>query len=203
MYKRQLQNSYSVLRTYTGSVTPRRSSELGFQRPGEVTNIVVDVGDRVQEGDILAYLDVESLRAEQQELLAQRRSINAQLQELQAGPRPEEIATARSKVVEAKAKLKELQAGPRPETIAKARERVLEAKVQLKELQVGPRVEEIAAARERVAETQAQLEELEAGPRKEDIASARSSLKHSQYQLELATLMKNCLLYTSPSPRDA
>ena len=49
---------------YTGLVSARRSSALGFEAGGRIETISVDVGDVVEAGDILAELDTSSLKAD-------------------------------------------------------------------------------------------------------------------------------------------
>jgi membrane fusion protein, multidrug efflux system len=48
---------------FSGLVTARRESALGFDMPGRIAEIGVDVGDRVAPGDILARLDTRALEA--------------------------------------------------------------------------------------------------------------------------------------------
>jgi len=178
--------SYEIQRTYTGVLSALRTSELGFERQGKVVAIAVSEGDRVTAGRTLATLDTKILETQRQQLLAQRNRARAQLQELQAGPRTEDIAAARARVAAARAQLQELQAGPRSEDIAAARARVDAARAQLQELQAGPRTQDIDAARARVAAARAQLEELQAGPRTESIDAARANIRDVEEQLELA-----------------
>lgn len=46
-----------VVRTYTGVVKPRYESDLGFRVGGKVVTRLVDVGDRVTAGQVIARLD--------------------------------------------------------------------------------------------------------------------------------------------------
>lgn len=50
--------------TFAGMVTARRSSQLGFSSGGRIDNILVDLGDRVTEGQTLAKLDTRDLNAQ-------------------------------------------------------------------------------------------------------------------------------------------
>ena len=45
-----------------------RVSELGFERAGTVQAILIDEGQIVEKGDILAQLDDRKLRAQQREV---------------------------------------------------------------------------------------------------------------------------------------
>ncbi|MFY0637209.1 efflux RND transporter periplasmic adaptor subunit [Maricaulis maris] len=49
---------------FPGLITARRESALGFERAGRIDRINVDVGDRVQAGDLLARLDVRAVEAQ-------------------------------------------------------------------------------------------------------------------------------------------
>jgi RND family efflux transporter MFP subunit len=49
---------------FTGIVSPRRTSQLGFASGGRIDSIRVDIGDRVETGTTLAVLDTRSLRAQ-------------------------------------------------------------------------------------------------------------------------------------------
>ncbi|MHC4829395.1 MAG: efflux RND transporter periplasmic adaptor subunit, partial [Planctomycetota bacterium] len=82
-------------RTLTGEVTARRTSNLGFQRGGELSAIYVDEGAAVAAGDRLAVLDTRSLEARRAELEARLRQGEARLAELRAGARPEVRQRAR------------------------------------------------------------------------------------------------------------
>lgn len=96
---------YRVTQTYTGIVTAGQSSDLSFELSGLITAIEVDQGDTVVTGDLLATLDNQRLAALKQELVAQRTQAQAQLQQLQTGPRPEEIAQALATVNDMEAQL--------------------------------------------------------------------------------------------------
>lgn len=94
----QAEQSYSVQRSYTGTIGSRRTSKLGFERSGQLVNVTVKAGDRVEAGEILASLDTQSLHLQAQELQAQQTQATAQFNELQAGVRSETIAAARAVV---------------------------------------------------------------------------------------------------------
>ncbi|GAM62991.1 hypothetical protein JCM19232_4668 [Vibrio ishigakensis] len=45
---------YQVMREYVGTVRAGQQAQLGFELAGKVSNIMVDVGDRVNQGDALS-----------------------------------------------------------------------------------------------------------------------------------------------------
>ena len=50
-------NSYSITKEFPGKLLPIEQSKLAFEIPGKIKKINVDVGDSVNEGEILAKLD--------------------------------------------------------------------------------------------------------------------------------------------------
>lgn len=85
-------------RTYTGTVTARRRSDLAFERAAELVQIDVDEGDNVTEGQVLASLDMRRLNVQRELLEAQKAEAKAVLQELTNGPRSQTIEAARAEV---------------------------------------------------------------------------------------------------------
>ena len=76
----------------TGSVTPDLNVDLSFQAGGKVSKIFAKVGDSVKAGQTVIALDSTSLEANLQQARAGVDAATAQLQQLQAGTRPEQIA---------------------------------------------------------------------------------------------------------------
>ena len=72
-----LENTFTAEEKFTGLVTPRRTSQLGFSTGGRIDAIRSDVGDRVKSGATLAVLDTRNLRA-------QLSSANAMIAEAEA-----------------------------------------------------------------------------------------------------------------------
>lgn len=55
----QPESSHHELKSYAGDVQARQQTALAFRVPGQITERYVDVGDRVQVGQVLARLDVK------------------------------------------------------------------------------------------------------------------------------------------------
>lgn len=172
--------AYDVERAYTGEIQARRSSELGFEQGGEVTQIAVTEGMEVTEGAPLAYLNTQTLETEQQAVLAQLAVAQAQLQELQAGPRQEAIAATTATVddIRNQLDLAELLQQRRQMLftegaiaqqdldevtyqVGSLRARLTAARQQQQELQTGTRPEQIAAQEARIQQLQANLASLD------------------------------------------
>jgi multidrug resistance efflux pump len=86
-------------------VEPVRWSELVFTTGGTVAQAAVQPGDQVAPGDLLIQLDPVDAELAAQEALAAVAAAEAQLAQVKAGPRPEEIAAAEHQVSDAEAAL--------------------------------------------------------------------------------------------------
>jgi RND family efflux transporter MFP subunit len=74
------QSEFVLTRNFSGVVVPARSVDIAFEFGGTVQLLLVDEGDRVEEGDLMAQLDTSLLAIE-------RRQLQAQLLETQANLR--------------------------------------------------------------------------------------------------------------------
>lgn len=75
----RIENGYGLAETFAGRIEPARATMAAFERSGLVTDVLVEEGDRVSEGDIIARLDREPLEIEQRRLRAERESAVADL----------------------------------------------------------------------------------------------------------------------------
>ncbi len=67
----QAVSHYQVKQKYSGSIIAGRESDHGFDRGGLLAQVLVDEGDQVKKGDILARLDMRRLDARKRELDAE------------------------------------------------------------------------------------------------------------------------------------
>ena len=63
-------SGYQSSRVYAGRTVAARSSRLGFNRGGALAEVLVDIGDVVADGDVLARLDTAALAASEAQALA-------------------------------------------------------------------------------------------------------------------------------------
>ncbi|MDY6876322.1 MAG: efflux RND transporter periplasmic adaptor subunit [Chloroflexota bacterium] len=82
----------SVTVSASGSIEPQARVNLGFEVPGRVIEVPVEVGDTVRAGDVLARLDSEHLALQVRQAQAALAAAEAGLAQAQAGARSEEIA---------------------------------------------------------------------------------------------------------------
>jgi RND family efflux transporter MFP subunit len=78
------QDSYRASRRFPGRINAAQVSDVGFQVGGEISEVLVEVGDRVEEGDELARLDPERLELRTSELEAARAEASASLRRAEA-----------------------------------------------------------------------------------------------------------------------
>ncbi len=171
--------SQRLTRTFTGILNATQSSDLGFNRTGQVDRVFVDQGEQVNQGDVLIQLDTVQLEADISVLEAQRRVEQARLEELIAGPRKQTIDAAR-------AKLKEMEALRDQAKTTAERQAKLWKENAIARQSVDDSVQQLAASQNRVIAQQQAIEELEAGTRKEQLSAQRSLLE--QLDAEIASV---------------
>jgi membrane fusion protein, multidrug efflux system len=78
----QLQHRYQVSNAYPGRVEAPQRFDMGFDAQGKIIEILVDVGDEIAQGQLLARLDTGLLDAQRLSVLAQRQEKQAQLKSI-------------------------------------------------------------------------------------------------------------------------
>ena len=156
-------------------------AQLGFQAAGRIDTILVDEGDRVKVGQLLARLDVSELTARRAQAVAQLAAAQAGLTELEHGSRTQEIQQGRDALAAAEQKLADARrdldrtrqlfngGAVSREALDKAqtafdvaqssRDQAAQA---LQLLEVGPRPERIEAQRATVAQAHATVAQIDA-----------------------------------------
>jgi HlyD family secretion protein len=169
--------------------------ELAFKIPGRVMERLVDEGETVKAGQVVARLDTGDLAQEVAGRRGEVRAAQAVLAEMLAGSRPEEIGEAEGAAQQAEARLKELEAGSRVPELAAAEASFARAKAEADraradyERYAGLYKRSIVSAQQfdavRTAyetanahqeEVKEQLKLVREGPRKEQIEQARAAL---------------------------
>jgi len=167
-------------RSFVGTVLPARRSTVGSPVEETVIAFPVTDGEAVKEGDVLAELRSKIVELELAAARAERDARKAELEELENGSRPEEIARAKANVARTDALRRYALARNRrvedlfrsrsasPEELeealsnAEAAEQAYqEAKAELDLLIEGPRVEQIEQTRARLAMQEEMVKQLE------------------------------------------
>jgi RND family efflux transporter MFP subunit len=79
-----LQDGFVLTVRNLGRAEAARRSAVGFELPGEISHIAVDVGDVVRQGDLLATLDTARIEASRQEAVANLAAAEANLVQAEA-----------------------------------------------------------------------------------------------------------------------
>ncbi len=176
----------------TGTVEAAEMLDVRAANGGlQIRQVLVEAGDVVTPGQVLAILDSTVLQAEIREASAQTQAAAAKLAELQSGSRTEEISRAEAGVRSAEA---EIQRAESDLTLANqrmqrnqalAREGAI-ARDQLDELLNQARSAEASLSQAKAALQQSgqQLNELKAGPRAETLAQAEAELEANRQRVQ-------------------
>ncbi len=73
------QTQYQIEREFAGLVIAAQSTDLGFELNGKVASLIVNEGEQVAAGSVLATLDMQLLQNRREELLAQQQEITASI----------------------------------------------------------------------------------------------------------------------------
>jgi len=126
----------------TGAVLPERELSLAFSATGTIAAVNVEVGQQVDEGEVLASLDTTDLDLAVRQAEIGLAQAQAQLRQLQEKPSPVDLAAAQAAVDSAQGNLNSARAsyqqtlkGPDSDTLAAAQAQVDQAKVQLLQAQ--------------------------------------------------------------------
>jgi RND family efflux transporter MFP subunit len=75
----ELLSHYEITDRFLGRLEAARRTALAFERGGLIREVLVEEGDRIAAGDVIAQLDTEPLLARRDALVAQRREAEALL----------------------------------------------------------------------------------------------------------------------------
>lgn len=156
-----------------------REVQLAFQDGGRLLRLVVDEGDRVRQGELVAELDPTRFQLEVQRLSGEVRAQAKVLERLHHGSRPQEIGQASAGVASAVARLNEAE-------LLLARKQSLLVTNGISRQEVDSAVAGVKVLRAALNMAEEELSLVMEGPRKEDIAAATATLDALQIARELA-----------------
>lgn len=190
--------------TASGKIVPVQSVNISPKNPGVLGQLYVEQGDRVQQGQIIARMDVGDIQAQILQSRANLAQAQAQLDEARAGSRPQEIAQAKARVAQAEAQLSAARAGNRDQEIGQAQAQVESAKAQVnltqarvnryRELtrqgatsidQLEQYISEDKRAKASLEEAEKRLSLLQSGTRSEEISAKEAAVTEAQAALVL------------------
>ncbi|MBM3221632.1 MAG: HlyD family efflux transporter periplasmic adaptor subunit [Candidatus Rokubacteria bacterium] len=171
---------------------------------GRIAELAAREGERVERGRVLARLAADELSAEARRAEGALAAARAQLRDLLAGARPEEIQEAEARAARAEAQLADLLAGARRQEIEQARAALRNAQVTrewtqrdfrraeelygknliaAQEVDRARQAFEVAAANEVGARERLDL--VGVGPREHEVAAARADLRAARERVQL------------------
>jgi len=95
----------------TGSLSPERTVPISFAGTGKVVEVLVQEGDAIESGQVMARLDDEDLLLSLKQSEVALEVAEAQLALTTKGPSDEEVAAAEAALESAKASLDDIEAG--------------------------------------------------------------------------------------------
>ncbi|MGD2205856.1 MAG: efflux RND transporter periplasmic adaptor subunit [Anaerolineae bacterium] len=144
----------------SGNVVAERQATLAFASSGEIVDVLVEEGQQIEAGQVLARLDTTSLEWQ--------------------------IAIAQANLDTAQARLKQAQEPPNAEELASAQAALDSARANYEDVKDGPSAEELASAQVALDSTRANYEDIKDGPSAEELASAQAALDSARAALEQA-----------------
>ena len=182
--------SASELRIY-GNIDIRKAN-LAFNEQERIDQVLVEEGDRVTEGQVLARQQTNRLEAQIREIQAKIAAQQEVVKRFEAGTRPQEIGQARAEVAAALAQVKNTM---------KSYERIRQTS------EAGATSQQaLDNIRAQLDVDQAQLTVKEKalnlaleGPRKEDVAAAKNNLETLKASLSFLKIRLADMTLTSPS----
>lgn len=169
-----------------------RDASLAFIEQERISEVLVEEGERVKAGQILARLKTDRLEAAIAEMRAQIRAQEEVVKRLRSGNRPQEIEQAQAEVEAARAR-------------AVNTEQVLKRLKQTSETGATSQ-QDLDDARSRLMVERAQLKVREKalnliveGPRREDIAAAENRLEALQANMSLLSIRMADMTLIAPT----
>ncbi len=116
---------------FIGTLEASRSVPIKPRIEGRISQVAVKEGDRIKQGQVIITLESDDVNAQLLQQKAALERAQANLAQLKAGTRKEEVAQARAQVTQAQAKLRDAQSGSQPAEIQQAEAQVNSAQSDL------------------------------------------------------------------------
>ena len=146
----------------TGNVVADQQASLTFASSGEIAEVLVEKGQQVELGEILARVDTTSLEWQIARSQASLETAQARLEQAQKPASEEDLASAQAALDSASANLDRVQAGPNAEDLASAQAALDSASANYDKVKAGPTREDLAAAQAAVDTARATLRQAQA-----------------------------------------
>ena len=169
-----------------------RDAGLAFKEQERLTELMVEEGDRVKAGQILAKLDTERLDTAVMEMEARIGSQQELVRKLKNGSRPQEIEQARAEVEAAQVRVDNL------ERILARLQKTVDSGASSRQ-DVDDALASLRVEKSLLKIREKSLNLVLEGPREEDIAAAESQLKALEASLDTLRIRVKDMTLVSPS----
>jgi multidrug resistance efflux pump len=183
--------------TYAGEIVADERLVVVSEVTGQVIEVLVEVGDRVEAGDPLVRLDGTVLEAQRAQTLAGLRAAKAQFDQARSAAGEEELEAARAAVAAASAAYNRALRGPTEEDLRLAQAQLRQAEAAVAVAQAGynlvrylpevgmmPQGFQLQQATLAYEAAQARYDALVKGATQDQIAAAYAQLANAQAQLQ-------------------
>ncbi len=181
----------AVILSASGYIVAHHKIQVASKVVGKVAWIGVEKGDRVKEGQVITRLEDDEYRAQLQQATGQLASLEARLQELLNGSRPEEIEVAKANLEREKADL------------ANAKVNLERMEKLLKDQIMSQQTHDDAKARydvqaARVASIEKTYQLVKIGPRQEAMAQVRGEIERAKGEVAFAETQHSNTVIRAP-----
>ncbi|MGH8003208.1 MAG: HlyD family secretion protein, partial [Limisphaerales bacterium] len=180
--------------TVTGEFTilPIHNADVRAEVDETITKVFVDEGDTVKAGDPIVQLSGRAMEAELQKTRSGIDEIKAKLNLLKAGPRPEEVQLAKTRVAKSQEVLRFAQK-------EEERSRALFERGFIPRKEWEQAQQQLAVREKELEEVKSILNVVRAGSRKEELEAARAELEGFESQARYLETQKQLLTVRSPA----
>lgn len=184
-------NSSLVVLNASGYVMAAHKIELASKVIGRVAWVGVEMGDKIEKGQMLVRLEDDEFKArvaQQEGLLDNSKAL---LAELEAGSRPQEISAAQARLDQAQAELTNSE-------ISLKRYKSLQTTGDATQQQIDDADTQVRSRRAGVETLRQQYELVKAGPRKEQIDAQRATVRQLEGGLAMSMIDLNNTVIRAP-----
>ncbi len=183
--------------SYTAEIIAADQVPVIAEVAGQILDLTIDVGDRVQAGDVLVRIESSMLEAQRAQAMAALDAAQAQLDLVQLEPEDEDLEASRAAVTAADEGYQRALQGPTTQDLTMAEAQLRQAEAAVKRAQAAfdqvswnpliaalPESQQLEAATLSLESAQAQYDKLALGSTADVIAGAYAQLANARAQLK-------------------
>jgi multidrug efflux pump subunit AcrA (membrane-fusion protein) len=146
----------------SGNAAPDRQATVAFSSSGSIAEVLVEPGQRVEAGQVLARLDTTSLEWQIARAQASLKTAEARLAQVAKPMSESDIASAQAAVDSAIANYEKVQEGPSEADLASAQAALDSALANYRKVKAGPSADDLAAAQAQVDSARVSVQQAQA-----------------------------------------